>query len=104
MRDLPAKPGSVQPAQGFAMKWERARGAAARLAEVAAAVGAAPRLVLATDPDREGEAISWHVVQELQAGPAHALLTVPKTTDKASPASVCTSTLQHRRGLFAGCR
>ena len=68
MRDLPGKPGSVQPDQGFAMKWERARGAVARLAELKAAVGAAQRLVLATDPDREGEAISWHIVQELQVG------------------------------------
>lgn len=74
VRDLPAKPGSVQPDQGFAMRWERARGAAARLAELRAAVGAAQKLVLATDPDREGEAISWHVVQELLvcAGPMHA--------------------------------
>ena len=66
IRDLPAKTGSVDPDTGFSMRWELADGANARVASIAAAVAAAPRLYLATDPDREGEAISWHLLEELK--------------------------------------
>ena len=48
------------------MVWECTRGASGRLSEMAAALGGAHKFVLATDPDREGEAISWHAMQELQ--------------------------------------
>ncbi|KAL4451972.1 hypothetical protein ABPG75_007634 [Micractinium tetrahymenae] len=67
IRDLPAKQGSVQPEAGFAMSWQLNKGAEARMAEIAGAVRRSRHLVLATDPDREGEAISWHLLQELQA-------------------------------------
>ena len=93
MRDLPAKPGSVQPEQGFAIKWELARGAVARLAELK--VNRAQRLVLATDPDREGEAISWHVVQELQVWPAHAVLS-RSSHGKGQVAPLLSSTWQQQ--------
>ncbi|EFN55927.1 hypothetical protein CHLNCDRAFT_145197 [Chlorella variabilis] len=66
IRDLPARGGSVDPDSGFAMKWQVLGAAEARLPAIASAVRQASRLVLATDPDREGEAISWHLVQELQ--------------------------------------
>ena len=66
VRDLPAKDGSVDPEAGFAMEWELYRDKQSRFKEIADAAKAADRLVLATDPDREGEAISWHV-QELLA-------------------------------------
>ncbi len=68
VRDLPAKPGSVQPEADFAMLWEQSAASRPRLRELAAAVRQSDVLVLATDPDREGEAISWHVQQELQVG------------------------------------
>jgi DNA topoisomerase-1 len=61
VRDLPAKNGSVRPDEDFAMSWEVEGPAAKRLAEIAKAVKGADRLFLATDPDREGEAISWHI-------------------------------------------
>ena len=64
VRDLPPKDGSVRPDEDFAMDWELYRDKQSRFKEIADAAKGASRLVLATDPDREGEAISWHV-QEL---------------------------------------
>lgn len=64
VRDLPPKDGSVKPEDDFAMEWELYRDKQSRFKEIADAAKGASRLVLATDPDREGEAISWHV-QEL---------------------------------------
>ena len=66
VRDLPPKDGSVQPDQDFAMSWEVQPGSKKRIDAIANAVRGAKRLFLATDPDREGEAISWHVQQVLQ--------------------------------------
>lgn len=66
VRDLPPKDGSVDPDADFAMEWELYRDKQSRFKEIADAAKGASRLVLATDPDREGEAISWHV-QELLA-------------------------------------
>ena len=60
--DLPAKAGSVRPDEGFAMVYETGRRAARTLRAIAAALRDADRLVLATDPDREGEAIAWQVL------------------------------------------
>src|SRR5689334_3049214 len=61
VRDLPSKDGSVRPDEDFAMSWDVDPKAAKRLADIAEALKGADRLILATDPDREGEAISWHV-------------------------------------------
>lgn len=66
VRDLPAKDGSVRPKEDFAMTYETEPKAKKHLKVIAEAVKGAGRLYLATDPDREGEAISWHVVQELE--------------------------------------
>jgi len=66
VRDLPAKDGSVDPEQDFKMLWEIDGKAQKRLADIARAVKDTDRLILATDPDREGEAISWHVLQILK--------------------------------------
>jgi DNA topoisomerase-1 len=66
VRDLPAKDGSVRPDQDFDMSWEVDGKAAKRLSEIADAAKGADKLILATDPDREGEAISWHVLEVLQ--------------------------------------
>ena len=65
VRDLPAKDGSVKPDEDFAMDWVVDRDSNKRLTEIAKAVKGADRLYLATDPDREGEAISWHVLEVL---------------------------------------
>ena len=67
VRDLPAKDGSVDPDADFKMLWEVDGKAGKRLSDIAALVKNADRIVLATDPDREGEAISWHVLEILRA-------------------------------------
>jgi len=66
VRDLPAKDGSVDPEKGFEMLWEVDGKSEKRLQDIAKAVRGASKLVLATDPDREGEAISWHVLEVLK--------------------------------------
>jgi len=65
VRDLPSKNGSVLPDNDFEMHWDVDPKSAKRLNEIAQALKGADKLILATDPDREGEAISWHVLQVL---------------------------------------
>ena len=67
VRDLPAKDGSVDPGNDFAMLWEADPKAAKRLSDIARAAKDSDSIILATDPDREGEAISWHVLEVLRA-------------------------------------
>ena len=67
VRDLPAKDGSVDPEQDFAMLWEVDDKAAKRLSDIVRAVKGSDKVILATDPDREGEAISWHVLEVLRS-------------------------------------
>ncbi len=66
IRDLPSKDGSVNPDDGFAMTWELSSGGKKRLADITKALKNADTLVLASDPDREGEAIAWHILEELK--------------------------------------
>ncbi len=66
VRDLPAKDGSVRPDEDFSMSWAVDARAEKRLKDIAQAVKGADHLYLATDPDREGEAISWHVEEVLR--------------------------------------
>ncbi len=66
VRDLPPKDGSVRPADDFAMSWEVEGKSEQRIKAIAQALKSADRLILATDPDREGEAISWHISEELK--------------------------------------
>jgi DNA topoisomerase-1 len=66
VRDLPSQNGSVEPDADFKMHWETDSRSAKILKEITTAVKGADRLILATDPDREGEAISWHILQVLQ--------------------------------------
>jgi len=65
VRDLPAKDGSVMPDRDFEMLWEVQGDKEKRIKEIAKALKGADSLILATDPDREGEAISWHLTEEL---------------------------------------
>lgn len=67
IRDLPAKNGSVRPDEDFEMDWEIDAKAAKHVKDISQALKTADKLFLATDPDREGEAISWHVQEVLGA-------------------------------------
>jgi DNA topoisomerase-1 len=66
VRDLPPKDGSVDPAQDFAMAWEVSADRTRQLAAIREAAKRADSVILATDPDREGEAISWHLLEWLK--------------------------------------
>ena len=79
VRDLPAKDGSVNPDEGFAMEWENYADKAKQLKAIADEAKKADRLILATDPDREGEAISWHVREVLRARKA-----LPKEVERVT--------------------
>ena len=64
--DLPSKDGSVLPDNDFEMKWQVSSGSEKHLKDIISALKHADKLILATDPDREGEAISWHVLEQLK--------------------------------------
>ncbi len=66
VRDLPPKDGSVDPETDFAMKWEVASDSKKHIKAITDALAHDDELILATDPDREGEAISWHLEQALE--------------------------------------
>lgn len=67
IRDLPSKDGSVNPDEDFKMVWELSSGGKKRLNDIIAALKDCDTLVLASDPDREGEAIAWHILEELSS-------------------------------------
>ena len=67
IRDLPPKDGSVRPEEDFAMDWELGDRADKPVSEIAKAVKGAEAVYLASDPDREGEAIAWHILEVLRA-------------------------------------
>ncbi len=67
VRDLPAKDGSVDPEAGFAMTWEIAADSRKHMKAITEALKTDDELILATDPDREGEAISWHLQEALHS-------------------------------------
>ncbi|MEM7423336.1 MAG: DNA topoisomerase, partial [Pseudomonadota bacterium] len=76
VRDLPAKDGSVDPEDGFSMTWEVDTKSQKHVRAIADALKDDDCLILATDPDREGEAISWHLLETLRKRRA-----VKKSTD-----------------------
>ena len=79
VRDLPPKDGSVDPDDGFAMQWAAYPDKAKQLKAITDLAKSADRLILATDPDREGEAISWHVQEVLRAKKA-----LPKSVERVT--------------------
>ncbi len=78
VRDLPPKDGSVRPEADFAMTWETEGRGAKQIQEIAAAAKDAETLILATDPDREGEAISWHIAEILRGKKGFAKLPIER--------------------------
>src|SRR5471030_2427728 len=99
VRDLPSKDGSVQPDNDFAMSWEVDGKSAKRLADIAAALKGADRLILATDPDREGEAISWHVLEDLKRRKAVKGAAVERVVFNAITRSAVSEAMKHPRDI-----
>ena len=99
VRDLPAKDGSVEPDADFRMIWEVEGKASKRLADIAKAVKGSDRLILATDPDREGEAISWHVLEVLNKKKALKDKSVQRVTFNAITKSAVTEAMKAPRDL-----
>ncbi|MFL6771547.1 MAG: type I DNA topoisomerase, partial [Sphingomicrobium sp.] len=98
VRDLPPKDGSVDPDEGFAMQWETYPDKAGRVKAIVDEAKSADTLILATDPDREGEAISWHVQEVLRAKKALPD-DVQRVTFNAITKSAVTEAMKHPRGL-----
>ena len=102
VRDLPAKDGSVRPDDDFAMSWEVDSNSKKRLADITRALKGADELILATDPDREGEAISWHLLDALKAKKAiKADMPVKRVVFNAITKDAVTTAMQHPRDIDA---
>jgi len=101
VRDLPAKDGSVDPDHDFAMLWDVDSKSAKRLADIAKAVKDADRIILATDPDREGEAISWHVLEVLKAKKVLGAKPVQRVVFNAITKAAILEAMQHPREIDA---
>jgi DNA topoisomerase-1 len=99
VRDLPAKDGSVLPDDDFAMSWEIDARGEKRLKEIIHAMKGADRLFLATDPDREGEAISWHVQEVLRQRRALAGIDVKRVVFNEVTKTAVQEAFRHPREL-----
>jgi len=99
IRDLPSKDGSVKPDEDFAMTWEVDDRAQKRIKDIADALKHADKLILATDPDREGEAISWHVLQVLNQRHALKGKPVERVVFNAVTKSAVLDAIQHPREI-----
>ncbi len=99
VRDLPAKNGSVDPEANFQMIWETDPKAAGRLNDIAKALKGADKLILATDPDREGEAISWHVLEIMKQKRALKDQKIERVVFNAITKQAVTEAMKHPREI-----
>jgi DNA topoisomerase I len=99
VRDLPAKNGSVDPDANFRMIWEVDEKAQKRLNDIARAVKGAEKLILATDPDREGEAISWHILEVLKEKKALNGQVIERVVFNAITKQAVTEAMKHPRRI-----
>jgi DNA topoisomerase-1 len=99
IRDLPSKDGSVKPDEDFAMTWDVDARAASKIKDIAAAVKGADKLILATDPDREGEAISWHILEVLKDKNLLKDMPVERVAFNAITKSAVTEAILHPRQI-----
>ena len=99
VRDLPPKDGSVRPEQDFEMDWEADDRGSRQVAAIAKALKGARTLYLATDPDREGEAISWHVRAMLDAQRALKGVEVRRITFNEITRNAIRYAVEHPRDL-----
>jgi DNA topoisomerase-1 len=101
IRDLPAKDGSVDPNADFRMLWEVDARSNQRINDIARALKGADKLILATDPDREGEAISWHVLEVLKEKKALKSQTIERVVFNAITKQSVTEAMKHPRSIDA---
>ncbi|VVC55313.1 DNA topoisomerase 1 [Beijerinckiaceae bacterium RH AL1] len=101
IRDLPSKDGSVDPTDDFAMIWDVDSKSAQRMNVIAKAVKGADRVILATDPDREGEAISWHVLEVLKSKKVLKDVKVDRVTFNAITKSAVSEAMARPREIDA---
>ncbi len=99
IRDLPSKNGSVNPDDDFSMVWDVDARAASKVSDIAKAMKGADKLILATDPDREGEAISWHILEVLKAKGLLKDLPVERVAFNAITKSAVLDAIAHPRHL-----
>ena len=99
IRDLPSKDGSVKPDEDFAMSWDIDGKSIKHVKEIADAVREADGLILATDPDREGEAISWHVLEALNARKVLKGKTIQRVTFNAITKKAVTEAIENPRQI-----
>jgi DNA topoisomerase-1 len=99
IRDLPSKDGSVKPDDDFAMTWDVDARAQSKIKDIAAAMKGADKLILATDPDREGEAISWHILEVLKEKKLLGKIPVERVVFNAVTKSAILEAIQHPRQL-----
>jgi DNA topoisomerase-1 len=99
VRDLPAKDGSVDPEDDFRMIWEVDAKSQKRLNDIIQAVKGADKLILATDPDREGEAISWHVLEVLKERHAIKKQLVERVVFNAITKTAVLDAMKHPRAI-----
>ncbi len=99
IRDLPPKDGSVKPDEDFAMTWEVDAKAQKRVKDIVDAVKGADKLILATDPDRDGEAISWHVLEVLRQRKALGKIKVERVAFNAITKSAVLDAIAHPREI-----
>ncbi|MDR1910291.1 MAG: type I DNA topoisomerase [Holosporales bacterium] len=101
VRDLPSKSGSVEPENDFAFHWELEARGARQMKEIVRSLKGKTQLLLATDPDREGEAIAWHVEDVLRQGKALQNVEVQRVVFHAVTKSSILEALQHPRSINA---
>ncbi len=99
VRDLPSKNGSVDPDADFAMKYETDPDSSKHLKAIAKALKGSERLYLATDPDREGEAIAWHVLSALAEMNACKDVDVKRVVFNEITKSAVQEAMQHPREI-----
>src|SRR3984957_11787915 len=99
IHDLPSKDGSVKPDDDFSMVWEVDARAQGKMKDIASAVKGADKLILATDPDREGEATSWHILEGLRQKHALGKMPVERVVFNAVTKSAILDAIAHPRKI-----
>ncbi len=100
VRDLPSKDGSVRPDEDFAMTYEVDADSKKHISEIKKAVKDADALYLAPDPDREGEAIAWHVLEALKESKAiHKDLQIHRVTFDEITKKAIINAFEHPRDI-----